>query len=102
MAMAWSRISSKVMADPPLLPEACRGRSRDGRAFCPLYSADNGQRKARSIEAPRRRGMIPCGVAPPSPPAECPAIASTILVCCGTVKLWLYSPRLMEKEVMYG
>src|SRR4030095_7702184 len=46
--MAWSRISSKVMADPPPLPEACRGRSRNGRAFCPLYSADGGQKKARS------------------------------------------------------
>src|SRR5262245_59903875 len=58
MAMAWSRISSKVMADPPPLPEACRGWSRDGRAFRLLYSADSGERKARSTEDPRRRGTI--------------------------------------------
>src|SRR6266702_8012974 len=63
MAMAWSRSSSKVMADPPPLPEACRGRSKDGHAFCFLYSADGGQRKARSIELPRRRGHL-------APPGE--------------------------------
>ena len=34
-------------------------RSRDGYAFCPLYSADSEQRKARSTEAPRRKGMLP-------------------------------------------
>src|SRR5262249_38040136 len=98
MAIAWSMISSKVMADPPPLLEACRGRSRDGRAFWPLYSADGRQRKARSTAAPRRRGIRPRGVAPPSPPAECPAIARAALVCCGTVKLWLYSQRIVQKE----
>src|SRR4029450_12043853 len=68
MAMAWSRISSKVIADPPPLPEACTGWSRDGRAFCPLYSADGGQRKARSTEDPQRRGTTPCGLRRPALP----------------------------------
>ena len=48
--MAWSRISSKVMADPPPLPEACRGRFRDGRAFCHPYIAQMAGKGKREVQ----------------------------------------------------
>src|SRR5262249_14313601 len=65
MAMAWSRISSKVMADPP--PAVRRARYRAGNVdpSWPLCTAKHQPRKARNAEAygaeethaPGREGM---------------------------------------------
>src|SRR5712691_62450 len=67
MAIAWSRISSKVIANPPSTPEACRrwfGRLQmpSGR----MCTANGRQRKAESAGSAVRRGDPACSsVSPP-------------------------------------
>src|SRR5262245_44853052 len=58
MAIAWSRSSSKVMADAPPLQEAY-GDGPGAGSWRPPYSADGGQMKARSTEDIRRGGTRP-------------------------------------------
>src|SRR5712691_6404038 len=66
MAIAWSRISSKVIANPPSTPEACRrwfGRLQmpSGR----MCTANGRQRKAESAGSTVRRGDLTCSSVSP-------------------------------------